>query len=122
TLSAASSTMQQEVLQELCENIEISYHTNNLPTTNSAPDTEMSSFFDDRIEPSSFSPIDTELQIALPLLTKQARIFLGIPVTSVPSERLFSDADNTITDKHNRLSTDTIHDLLFLKENSKIIN
>ncbi|CAG8765117.1 8930_t:CDS:2, partial [Ambispora leptoticha] len=40
TLSAALSTMQQEVLQELRENIEISYHTNNLPTTNSAPDTE----------------------------------------------------------------------------------
>ncbi|CAG8789793.1 2676_t:CDS:2, partial [Cetraspora pellucida] len=61
TLSATLSTMQQEVLQELYKNIEISYHTNNLLTTNSALDTEMSSFFDNRIEPSSFSSIDTEL-------------------------------------------------------------
>lgn len=58
----------------------------------------------------------------LPLLAKQARIFLGIPATSVPAERLFSDAGNVLTDKRNRLSTNMVHDLLFLKENSLVMN
>ena len=49
-LSAASPTTQREVLWELREKIELSNYTNNLPTTNKAPDTEMSSFFDDEIE------------------------------------------------------------------------
>lgn len=63
-----------------------------------------------------------ENQKTLPLLAEQARIFLGMPATSVPSERLFSDAGNVLTDKRNRLSANIVHDLLFLKENSNIIN
>ena len=64
-LSAASPTTQREVLQELHEKIELSPHTNNLPTINKAPDTKMSSFFGNGIDPSTSSPIDTEIQIYL---------------------------------------------------------
>ncbi|CAG8740352.1 19212_t:CDS:2, partial [Cetraspora pellucida] len=63
TLSTTSFTIQKEVIKELCKKIELSNQKNTLPTTNQALNTEMSSFFDDEIEPSSLSRIDTEFQV-----------------------------------------------------------
>lgn len=57
-----------------------------------------------------------------PNLAALARKFLAFPATSVPSERLFSDAGNILTKKRNRLDPTTVHDILFLKTNSKIFN
>ncbi|CAG8517522.1 6214_t:CDS:2, partial [Cetraspora pellucida] len=68
TLSAASPTIQQDVFQEIHKRIKLSHQTNDLPSINQAPTTEMSSFFDDGNELSSLSPIDTELQIYLSIL------------------------------------------------------
>ncbi|CAG8823776.1 22005_t:CDS:2, partial [Cetraspora pellucida] len=51
------------------------------------------------------------------LFEKTFQEYLAIPETSVSSEHLFSDAGNVITDKRNRLLPNTVHDLLFLKEN-----
>src|SRR6266542_2953029 len=42
--------------------------------------------------------------------------------TSVPSERLFSSAGNTLTKKRNRLNPTSVHDILFLKENFSKFN
>ncbi|CAG8589641.1 11839_t:CDS:1, partial [Gigaspora rosea] len=36
--------------------------------------------------------------------------------------RLFSDAGNIVTEKRNRLHPNTVHDLLFLKENQQCFN
>src|SRR5260363_215902 len=130
-LSAASHTMQQEVMQELSKRINLFQPTN----IRQNPKTDMSSFFEDDIKTLSLSAADIELQMyfsilpipkydpndplyetinllvwwndhknSLPLLAEQARIFLGILATSVPAERLFSDTGNTLTDKHNCLS------------------
>lgn len=58
----------------------------------------------------------------LPNLAVQARIYLAIPATSVPSERLFSSAGNVFTKKRNRLNQNNIHNILFLRENYKLFD
>ncbi|CAG8771601.1 7908_t:CDS:1, partial [Cetraspora pellucida] len=63
TLSTASPTIQKEVIKKLRKKIELFNQKNTLTTTNQALDTEMSSFFNDGVEPSSLFRIDTEFQV-----------------------------------------------------------
>jgi len=44
--------------------------------------------------------------------------FIGRPISTVPSERVFSTAGDILTDKRSRLSTDNAKKLLILKEDS----
>ena len=50
-----------------------------------------------------------------PILSKMARNYLAIQSSSVPSENLFSEAGNIITDSRNRLSSDTSRAVVCLK-------
>lgn len=57
-----------------------------------------------------------------PILAILARKYLSIPATSVPSERLFSDAGNNMPNKRTRLSPKFFQEILFIKRNSKYLD
>ncbi|GET52921.1 zinc finger BED domain-containing protein 1-like [Rhizophagus irregularis DAOM 181602=DAOM 197198] len=57
-----------------------------------------------------------------PILSLIAQKYLGIPATSVASERLFSDAGNHITSKRNSLDPGLLGKMIFLKRNMQTMD
>jgi hypothetical protein len=56
-----------------------------------------------------------------PYLWKLAGIILAIPVTSAPSERVFSAAANIINKKRVQLKPETLDVMIFLRGNSEFV-
>lgn len=52
-----------------------------------------------------------------PFLSELSKIYLAIPATSTPSERLFSDAGNLLTTKRTRILPELFKRMIFLKKN-----
>ena len=57
-----------------------------------------------------------------PILYKMVIKYLSIPTTSVPSERLFSDANNLVTPQRTHLDSGIINKIMFLKRSRKHID
>ena len=53
-----------------------------------------------------------------PILARLARIYLAVPATSTPSERLFSNAGNLLTSKRTRMHPELFKRIMFLKRNA----
>ena len=51
-----------------------------------------------------------------------ARIYLTVPATSTPSERLFSDAGNLLSAKRSRMNAELFKRIIFLKRNASKVN
>lgn len=60
-------------------------------------------------------------QTKYPLLAQLAKFIHSIPATSAPSERLFSAAGNTVTEKRSRISPEVLHSVLLLKSNYDLL-
>lgn len=58
-----------------------------------------------------------ENEIYYPYLSKLAKLYLGIPATSVPSERIFSTAGDILSAKRATLKPDVVDMTIFLKKN-----
>jgi hypothetical protein len=57
-----------------------------------------------------------------PILCEFSKEFFGISATSVPSERLFSDVGNVITNKRSSLKPEKVEKLIFLKRNASLLD
>jgi hypothetical protein len=56
-------------------------------------------------------------QDSYPILARLARIYLAVPATSAPSERIFSRAQRLISEKRTALNPDIAGKLFFVAEN-----
>ena len=56
-----------------------------------------------------------------PHIARLARLFLAVPATSTPSERVFSAAVNIVTKKRSALSPENVDALIFLNKNWSLL-
>jgi hypothetical protein len=61
-------------------------------------------------------------KLVFPKIAKVAHKYLGIPATSVPSERLFSSAGNVISSRRKELLPEHAEQLVVLHDNIKLVS
>jgi hypothetical protein len=92
--------------------------------TSSAISDEITTYFLLPIARENKNPLNwwKSKQEIFPILSIIARKYLGIPATSVASERLFSDAGNHITVKRSSLDPGLVGKMVFLKRNMQTMD
>jgi hypothetical protein len=55
-----------------------------------------------------------------PVLSEMARVYLCIPASSAPAERVFSAGTLVLTDKRRRMNDDRVAQLMFMKKNMEL--
>ena len=123
-----SSTPSTRSLHEYREKREKSirkvFQTTEKPTSSSAISDEITTYFLLPIARENKNPLNwwKAKQEIFPILSIIARKYLGIPATSVASERLFSDAGNHITAKRSLLDPSLVGKMVFLKRNMQTMD
>jgi len=106
------------------QNIKKVFQTEKPTSTSSALADEITTYFLLPVARENKNPLSwwkTKQEI-FPVLSIIARKYLGIPATSVASERLFSDAGNHITSKRNSLDPGLLGKMIFLKRNMQTMD
>ncbi|GET01416.1 zinc finger BED domain-containing protein 1-like [Rhizophagus clarus] len=100
------------------------FQTKESSTSSSAIADEITTYFLLPVARENKNPLDwwKSKQEIFPVLSIIARKYLGIPATSVASERLFSDAGNHITAKRSLLDPALLGKMVFLKHNMKTMD
>lgn len=85
---------------------------------------EVTEYLQEDIIPFNQNPFEwwANKKIKYPVLAKIARIYLVVPATSTPSERLFSDAGNLLSAKRSRMDAELFKRMIFLKKNIFKVN
>ena len=86
-------------------------------------DHEVDTYFSEKVVTRSTNPLQwwKENQSRFPLIAQVARSYLCIPVTSTPSERLFSKAGLVVNKLRSNLKPENVNALLFLNHNAKFL-
>lgn len=110
---AKSSTSKGGLWQEFDTRVMASQSSH---TANTDAYTEMRRYMEEKVIQRSEDPLLwwEKHENAFPLLGKVAKRYLGTVATSVPAERLFSKAGETISQKRNWLKAENVNMLLFL--------
>ncbi|GES87581.1 zinc finger BED domain-containing protein 1-like [Rhizophagus clarus] len=100
------------------------FQTKESSTSSLAIADEITTYFLLPVARENKNPLDwwKSKQEIFPVLSIIARKYLGIPATSVASERLFSDAGNHITAKRSLLDPALLGKMVFLKRNMKTMD
>ncbi|GES83202.1 zinc finger BED domain-containing protein 1-like [Rhizophagus clarus] len=106
------NTINSDIVEEESSQIEVDYTD------------EITTYFLLPVARENKNPLDwwKSKQEIFPVLSIIARKYLGIPATSVASERLFSDAGNHITAKRSLLDPALLGKIVFLKCNMKTMD
>lgn len=118
-IGAKCSTCEGGLWQEFDTRI-VAFQGNRTATTDAY--IEMRRYMEEKVIPRSEDPLLwwKRNENTFSLLSKLAKKYLGIVATSVPAERLFSKAGETISQRRNRLKPKNVNMLLFLNSNLQL--
>ncbi|XP_048010522.1 uncharacterized protein LOC125244488 [Megalobrama amblycephala] len=118
-IGAECSTCEGGLWQDFDTRI-VAFQGNRTTTTDAY--IEMRRYMEEKVIPRSEDPLAMvkRNENTFSLLSKLAKKYLGIVATSVPAERLFSKAGETISQRRNRLKPKNVNMLLFLNSNLQL--